>query len=319
MKSFCKITAAAALLWAAVESRAELINGIEAIVHDAVITRQDVEEESLKAGRELWLEYRDKPDVLRQKLAKVEQDNLEILTERQLILHEFNTAGYNLPETVIDDEVRREVRSHGDRMTFIRTLEAEGTTLDRYRQRMREHIIERAMRVKNVSSEIIVSPHKIEVYYQEHLETYKLPDRVKLRLIVLTKTSDPDAPQARNLAEEILAKIRDGASFAEMATLYSDDRMHQQGGDRGWVRKGELRLEIDQAAFTLKPGERSGVIDTPEACYVAEVEGVDLAHYSPLSEVRGQIEKDLLDRERTRLQHQWIEKLRKKTFVRNVY
>jgi hypothetical protein len=48
---------------------------------------------------------------------------------------------------------------------------------------------------------------------------------------------------------------------------------------------------------------------------VAQVEGVDAAHYSSLNEVRGQIEKDLQDHERTRLQHQWIEKLKKKTFV----
>ncbi|MGA2656853.1 MAG: peptidylprolyl isomerase [Verrucomicrobiota bacterium] len=315
MKLFCKIVAAAALLGAAVELRAGLINGIDAVVHDTVITRQDVAEETLKAEKELWRDYGDQQDVYQKKVAEAERGNLEILTERQLILHEFKTAGYNLPEKVIDDEVQAEVRSHGDRQTFIRTLEAEGTTLDRYRQRIRDHIIERAMREKNVSSEIIISPHKVEAYYQEHHETYKLPDRVKLRLIVLNKSSDPDAPQARKLADEILGKIKDGASFAEMATLYSDDKMHQQGGDRGWVRKGELRMELDEAAFSLKPGERSGVIETTEACYVAQVEGVDAAHYSSLNEVRGQIEKDLQDHERTRLQHQWIEKLKKKTFV----
>jgi parvulin-like peptidyl-prolyl isomerase len=307
--------AAAALLGAAVQVRGGLINGIDAVVHDTVITRQDVAEETLKAEKELWRDYGDQQEVYQKKVAEAERGNLEILTERQLILHEFKTAGYNLPEKVIDDEVRAEVRSHGDRQTFIRTLEAEGTTLDRYRQRIRDHIIERAMRDKNVSSEIIISPHKVEAYYQEHHESYKLPDRVKLRLIVLNKSNDPDAPQARKLADEILGKIKDGASFAEMATLYSDDKMHQQGGDRGWVRKGELRMELDQAAFSLKPGERSGVIETPEACYVAQVEGVDAAHYSSLSEVRGQIEKDLQDHERTRLQHQWIGKLRKKTFV----
>ncbi len=71
----------------------------------------------------------------------------------QVVLHEFNTARYNVPEKVIDEEVQREIRSHGDRMRLIQTLEAEGTTLARYRERVRERIIERAMRDKNVSSE----------------------------------------------------------------------------------------------------------------------------------------------------------------------
>lgn len=315
MKLSCQIVGAAALLWAAVEPRAGLINGIDAVVHDTVITRQDVAEETLKAEQELWRDYRDQQAVYQKKVADAERDNLEILTERQLILHEFKTAGYNLPERVIDDEVQAEVRSHGDRMRFIQTLEAEGTTLERYRERVREHIIERAMREKNISSQIIISPHKIEAYYQEHRESYKLPDRVKLRLIVLNKSSEADAPQARNLAEELLGKINGGVPFAEIATLYSDDKTHPQGGDWGWVRKGELRDEIDQAVFSLKPGQHSGVIQTPEVCYLAHVEGVEAAHYSSLSDVRGQIEKDLQDRERTRLLQQWIGKLRKKTFV----
>jgi len=315
MKLLCMTVVAAALIGAAVQLRAGLINGIDAVVHDTVITRQDVAEETLKPERELWRDYKDQPEVYQTKVAQAERDNLELLAERQLILHEFKTAGYNLPEKVIDDVVSAEVRSHGDRMTFIRTLEAQGTTLERYRQGIRDRYIERAMREKNVSSEIIISPHKVEAYYQEHHETYKLPDRVKLRLMVLNKSNDPDAPQARKLADEILAKINAGASFAEMATLYSDDKMHQQGGDRGWVKKGELRKELDDAAFTLKPGERSAVIDTPEACYLVQVDGVEAAHYSTLSEVRAQIEKDLQDRERTRLQKQWIDKLRKKTFV----
>ncbi len=316
MKLFCKL-AAASMLIGAVEARgAILVNAIDAVVHDAVITLKEVENETLKAESELWRDYHDQPDLYRRKVAEAEQGNLELLMERQLILHEFNTAGYALPEKVIDDEVDREVRSHGDRPTFIKTLEAEHTTLESYRRRIREHIIELAMREKNVSSEIIISPHKIEVYYQEHLETYKLPDRVKLRLIVLNQSNDPDAPKARQLAQEILGKINSGSSFAEMATLYSEDRLHQQGGDRGWVHKGELRAELDTAAFSLQPGQHTGVIETPGACYLAEVEGVEAAHYSPLSEVRGSIEKDLQDRERTRLQNQWIEKLKKKTFFR---
>ena len=69
-------------------------------------------------------------------------------------------------------------------------------------------------------------------------------------------------------------------------------------------------------AFSLKPRELSPVIDTPEACYILLVEEAKPAHVKTLGEVRDQIEKTLLDEERNRLEKQWIEKLRKKTFVR---
>ncbi|MGA2865658.1 MAG: peptidyl-prolyl cis-trans isomerase [Verrucomicrobiota bacterium] len=323
MKLSCTVVAAVALVGAALEMRAALVNGIERVVHDAVITRQDVEEETLSAERELWRDYGGQQEVYERRLAEAEHNNLEHLTERQLILHEFKTAGHSLPDKLIDDFLQAEIRSHGDRMTFIKTLEAEGTTLERHRQRIREQYIERAMREKNVSSEIIISPHKVEVYYQEHHESYNLPDRVKLRLIVLKKSSEPDAPQAREMAEEILAKLKEGASFAEMASMYSEEspeiKLRQEGGDKGWWGKGELRKELDEIAFSLKPGERSGVIETAETCYLMLVGGSDPAHYMPLSEVRDQIEHDLQDQERARLQKQWIEKLRKKTFVSYYY
>jgi parvulin-like peptidyl-prolyl isomerase len=316
MNVICRLLAGAALIGAAVQLRAGMIDGMAAVVHDAVVTRLDVADETRKAEEELSRDYGNQPAVYETKLREAEQDNLETLMQRQLILHEFKTAGYNLPERYIEDYVEAEVRSHGDRMTFIRTLKATGTTFEHFRQGVRDRLIERLMRDKNVSSEIIISPHKIEAYYQEHHESYKLPDRVKLRLIVLNKTSDPEAPRAVELAREILNQINGGASFVEMATVYSDDRLRQQGGDRGWIRRGELRPEIDQAAFLLKPGQHSGVIETPEACYMAEVDGVEAAHYSPLNEVRGQIEKDLQDHERARLQKNWIDKLKKKTFWR---
>lgn len=315
MKLSCIMAATAAFVGVAPSLRAELINGIQAVVHDAVITRQDVEEETLRAERELRRDYRDQRDVYEKKLAEAEHNNLDHLTERQLILHEFKTAGYNLPEKVIDDVVQAEVRSHGDRMTYIRTLEAQGTTLERHRQRIREQYIERAMREKNVSSETIISPHKVEVYYQEHRESFRLEDRVKLRMIVLSPSSEPEAPQARKMAEEILAKLKDGASFADLAKLYSEGRQGREGGDWSWVERPVLRKELAEAAFALKAGERSGVIETPDACYLMLVEDAQSAHYRPLAEARDQIEKDLQDQERARLLKQWIDKLRKKTFV----
>jgi parvulin-like peptidyl-prolyl isomerase len=134
-------------------------------------------------------------------------------------------------------------------------------------------------------------------------------------MIVLNKSSDPNAPQARKLGEELLAKLNEGASFADIATIYSQDSFHNQGGDRGWVEKGGLRKELAEVAFSLKPGERSGVIETSDFCYLLLVEDVRSTHFKPLSEVRQQIETDLQLNERSRVEKLWIERLKKKTFV----
>ena len=222
MKLICTFLAAAVVAGTAIPVYAQvndIVNGIEAVVHDSVVTTQDVLEYSEKAEFELRRDYRSQPSVLQQKMFEARRDSEEQLLERQLILHEFKVASLSIPEKYIQDEVNSQVRSHGDRMVFIKTLEQQGMTFDKYRLLTRERLIERLMRQQHASPEkIIISPHKIETYYQDHREAFKLEDRVKLRMIVLNKAnSGGDAAQARKTAEEVLAKVNAGGNFSELA------------------------------------------------------------------------------------------------------
>jgi parvulin-like peptidyl-prolyl isomerase len=66
----------------------------------------------------------------------------------------------------------------------------------------------------------------------------------------------------------------------------------------------------------LKPGEHSGVIEAPEGFYILLLEDRHAAHFKPLNDVRGQIERTLANQETKRLQAQWVERLKRKTFVK---
>jgi len=320
MKLICTILAAAAVVGAATAVKAEdrPLNAIQVVVHDSVITQQEIEDHLKRAREELMRDYARQPKVLDQKLDEAGRDIVERLLERQLILHEFKVASLSIPEKYIDDEVQRRVRAFGERMVLIKTLEAEGTTFDKYRLRLREQIIEGLMRRHTISPEkIIISPHRIETYYQEHLESFKLGDRVKLRMIALNKPTDGGDPsEARKRAEEALAKLTGGGNFSEVARQYSQGAQRSEGGLFGWADRTALRKDLADRAFALKPGERSQIIDASDAYYIMLVEDVQLAHYTPLTEVHDQIERDLTDSERSRLERQWIDKLKKKTFWR---
>jgi len=298
-------------------AEAVLADGIDAIVHDSVITFQEVDDASGRVVQQLRDEYSGEPDLLRQKLTDTYKQTLEALQERQLILHEYETAGYNVPESIIDEEFENYIKDkYPDRVTFIKTLQEEGITYERARKDYRDTLIVDLMRNKNISSAIMISPHKIETYYLEHKDDFKEEDKVKLRMIVLTNAPETDTTQTRRLADEILGKLKGGASFDEMAKIYSQGSQARQGGEWDWVEKSVLRKELADVAFMLKPGEMSGVIETPGAYYIMLVEDRKEARVRPLSEVRDDVEKLLLAKERTRLQQAWIDKLRKKTFIR---
>jgi parvulin-like peptidyl-prolyl isomerase len=302
--------------WGPAMARAEVADGVKAVVNDHAITFAEVEEFTRPAVDALRRQYAAQPETFQQKLNEALNDSLEQLVERQLILHSFDTEGYKLPDSVVDQMVQERIRERfGDRVTLMKTLQSQGMTFEQFRRQVREQYIENALRSQNVQREIIISPYKVESYYAANLEKFKLEDQVKLRTIFLSKPS-PDDTNTIKLAREIMAKIKDGAAFADMAKTYSQGSQQSQGGDWGWIERSVPRKELADVAFALTPGQVSDVLDLSDGCYLVMVEDKKTAHAKPLAEVRGEIEKSLRVQQQSHLQKQWIDGLKKKTFIR---
>jgi len=316
MKIFRFIPILALALCPGPRLHAEMVDGVLAVINDTVITRQQVEDYITPAIDSLRREYAGQPEaVFQQKLTGAINDGLEQLVERQLILHDFDTQGYRMPDSYLDEMVQERIRERfGDRVTLMKTLQAQGETFESFRRGVRDQAIETFMRSKNVAQEIVISPYKIQTYYQAHQDDFKLEDEIKLRMITLNKNGSDDTNTV-NLAREIRDKIKEGASFPEMASVYSQDSQRSQGGDRGWIERSVLRKELADAASALKPGQVSDVIETPETCYLMLVEQMRPAHVKPLNDVRDDIEKNLRAQEQARLLKQWIARLKTKTFI----
>lgn len=319
MKLLCLLLLVGAALGCAATA-AELVDGIRAVVSDSVITDRQVKLSAAQAIDLLRRQAADSlltPEVFERKVAETIENATQALVDRQLIVHDFETAGYKLPETILEDAIQARIKEqYGDRMTMIKTLQAEGRTEEKLRQQIREQIIIAALQQKNISSALIISPLKIQNYYQQHQDKYKLEDQVKLRMIVVDNTASATAAGRKELAAEILTKLKEGADFAQMAQVYSSGSQRKEGGDWGWIDRSVLRKELADAAFSLAPKQLSPVVVTSDACYVMLVEDRRAAHVRPLSEVRDEIEKTLLVEERARLQQKYIKKLRDKTFTR---
>lgn len=295
-----------------------MISGIVAVVNDAVITYQEVMITFAPIEEQLLAQYQRQPKVFEQKRGQAWGEKIEDLVERQLILSHFKTAGYNVKilDAFVDDQIKDRVKErYGDHLSLMKTLQAQGKTYEAFHREMRDQIIVDLLRQQFTSSEkVIISPNKIEAYYAQSADKYKVADQVKLRMIVLNKTGG-NGESVRRLADEIHAKLKAGASFVEMASIYSDGAQRAQAGDRGWVDRDFFKKELSEPAFSLKAGEISEVIDLPEACYLMLVEEVRVAHVKPLQDVRDEIEGILKAQGRERLKKRWVERLKSKAFV----
>lgn len=295
----------------------ELVNSILAVVNRTIITEKEAREFIEPALVALQRQPGVTAQAYNERARDIYKDGLSQLIERQLMLDDFKSAGYSFPESIIEDFVQERIRErYGDRVKLIKTLEAQNTTYEQFRTDIRDQFIVEQMRLKNVSSAVIISPFKIETYYKEHPEDFKLPDQIHLRMIELRKREGTDPGAVRQLAREILGKLEAGTKFAEMATVYSEGSQRREGGDLGWVNKSALRKEFVDATSGLKPGQHTGVIETSDACFLLRVEEVKFAQLRPLPEVREEIERTLLAQEQTRLQKKYVERLKSKAFVR---
>jgi parvulin-like peptidyl-prolyl isomerase len=320
VKTFYSIIIAASMVLG-LTAHAGLVSGVSIVVNDDVITYGEIVEKIEPRVEMLRSLYPNDEDRFDEEERKVRAQEIEELIERKLILHEFTSSGYvtNVLEAFIDDQIKKNIQRdyYGDRSRLIKTLQAQGLTYEMYRRQQRENFIVDYMAYQNVDApkKVLISPLKIEEYYNSHQDDFRVEDEVKLRMIVIDQPTDGLPGEAKKTADEVLAKIDSGVPFEEMASVYSAGSKRSEGGERGWVDRSYFKPELARVAFSLKAGQHSGVIELPEGCYIMLVEDVRPAHIKSLVDVRTDIERTLRTEERSRLRKQWIDRLKAKSFI----
>ena len=293
-----------------------VLNGIVAIVNDRVITVRDVYWAIRQEMEFLERRYASQPKVRDERINALKTEAIEGLVEHYLVLQEFNSIARPLPESYIDNRINEDIKQYGDRLTLMKTLQQEGITYESYRQKIKDKLTTQLLWDAKVPRDPVISPTRVENFYVANQDKFKLEDRIQLRMIVITNRPSDSAFSPIKLTREIAQKLDEGASFSDMAKVYSSGSSAAQGGDMGWVEKKTLREELAAVAFAVKPGKRSEPVEIQGTAFLMQVEKAELSHTRTLSEVRQEIEDTLKAEERDRLKKQFVERLKKKAFVR---
>ena len=143
-----------------------------------------------------------------------------------------------------------------------------------------------------------VSPEEIDEYYKNFSEEFWEPRKVHARHILIKINpgeKSEEKKEAEKKAEEILSLIKGGKSFERMAFMYSQDQITaKEGGDLGFFPRGQMIKEFDDAAFNLKAGEVSGVVETKFGFHIIKVEEIKEERTKPLEEVKEKIHEKLI-------------------------
>jgi len=306
---------ASVTLFAGSAQAQSVLNGIAAEVamggEKEVVTFSQVRE--LVEAKEKQARDALRGETLVEKIKEIRLAAINDLIDRTLILQDFKLKGYTIPEHVIDDQVSQVIKDSfgGDRMAFVRTLTAQGLTLDKFREYQRDSIIVQEMRRMATKGTATVSDQKIQEFYREHSDQYSSQEEAKVRMIVLRGGAENGDP--RKMIEEIREKIAGGAEFGDLARIYSQGTEQEASGDVGWIDRKHFNESLTRVVFALKPGE---VVELGGSYYLFLCEARKQANVKPLREVRPEIEKVLLSTERQKQQQDWLLKLRKKAYIK---
>ena len=137
-----------------------------------------------------------------------------------------------------------------------------------------------------------VSEAELQKEYQDSIDSFRTPERVRIRHILIKTQGKPkeEAPKLKAKADDLLKQIKAGADFAELAKKNSEDPgSAEKGGELGFVTHGQMVPNFEKASFSLKPGETSGVVETEYGYHILQCEEKQDAHTQSFEDARPQL------------------------------
>ena len=147
-----------------------------------------------------------------------------------------------------------------------------------------------------IVSKITVSEEECKKYYDQNIDKFRHDEKVRASHILCgidAKASAEDKKKAREKAEKLRKELADGADFAKLAKENSTCPSSKEGGDLGFFGRGQMVPPFEQAAFALKPGELSDVVETPFGYHIIKLTERTKAETLPFDAARSKIEKYL--------------------------
>ena len=141
-----------------------------------------------------------------------------------------------------------------------------------------------------------LSDAEIERYYRQNRQRFEVSERIRASHILFATEgkSDDEKTALQEKAQSILVEIKQGADFAELAKENSDDQgTTANGGDLGWITRGQMVPNFENASFALKAGDISDVITTEYGFHIINVHERQNSHVQALDEVRDQIREEI--------------------------
>ena len=264
------------------EAAGSALDAIVAVVDDDVITRRELN--AATARIEAQMRQRKAPIPPQPVLEKQVLDRL-ILNQLQFRAAERN--GITVDDATLNAAIETLAQRNNMNLTQLRqTVEKDGVSFTQFRDDVRREIMGARLRQKLVDSQVQVSEQDVDSL-QAQLASGSMTGeeasresegggarayRIAQILIALPEGASPSQiEEAKRKAEEVLAQLRQGADFGQMAIRVSASQQALEGGEIGWRSAEQLPTAFSNDVPRLKPGQISGLIRSPSGFHIVKL------------------------------------------------
>ena len=313
--------ALAMLLFAPVvmaETKPDVREEILVVVNKHIITRRSLSQAVEQQHAALYRQFSGKE--LDQKLVDAREKTLQGLVDAFLL----EDKGAELGSPISDEYVRASIDGIKKENNFATDADLEralkgslGIGLPEFMKRQKQQATQQFVLQREVFSKVAVEDNELRAYYEDHKDEYRMPSRFRIRELVLAKGATvEEQTEARKKLESIQAELKDGKSFEDLARLHSTSPSKATGGDLGWMSKGFLRANIEDAAVKLKPEQVSAPIETDKDLYLIQLISLEDAPVKSFTEVKAKILEKLQEPKAQNAIEQYLANLRMRANIR---
>jgi len=270
----------------------------------------------------------ERAEILRQKyvgapISISEQDLLKevlnMVIEERLQIQEGKKLGFVIDEDAVDAAMEEIIKKNDLADGQLQEmLKREGRTLKSYKNHIRDQIMVSKITRFEIGNRVKVSEKSIIKYYKENQKEFWQEGKVKARHILFIAergSSEKIRREKLQQAKKILLKLRKGNDFAKLAMKYSEDISASNGGDVGFVGRGKMVPEFEEAVFNLKPGQVSDIVKTEYGYHIIKVEEVLPGKTLTLKDVKNRIHQILTMQMQKQVYDVWMNELKNSAFI----
>jgi peptidyl-prolyl cis-trans isomerase SurA len=272
-KIFALILFAFAAFASAAESQKQGVplDSIEVIVNDDVITHLELEKRVVSVSKMLQSQKTALPDK-----SVLERQVLERMITEMLLSQFAKESGLRIDDAQLDKTILRIAQQNkfATVAAFRAKLEQDGTNFNEFREEIRNEIISVRLREREVDSKLVISENDVDNYLSNQERQEGKGDELLLAHILVVVPEQASADKIQNYrgrAEQALAKLRGGASFAQVAAGYSDAQDALKGGELGWRPADRMPPMFADALAKMKPGDVSDVLRSPSGFHIIKL------------------------------------------------